>query len=151
MLVSNWVYKGKEVKSMEDLNLSSMKPEGFIYLITLEDGYEYIGKKNFFSKRKKHFGKKKLAQVTDKRKKTYEYVVKESNWLSYTSSNKEINRLISEGVKFKKEILQIAYSKASLTYLETKYLFINEVLESKNYLNDNILGKFYRKTLLNNK
>lgn len=143
----NWTYKGKVISSLEDFNLDS-KPEGFIYSIELEDGSKYIGKKNFFSKRKKHFGKKKLAEVTDKRKKTYEYIIKESDWLKYISSNKEIKKLISEGVSYKKEILQIAYSKGDLTYLETRYLFVNDVLKNKNYLNDNILGKFYRKNLL---
>ena len=40
-------------------------------------------------------------------------------------------------------ILQVAYNKKELTYLECKYQFILEVLEDKKYLNDNILGKFY--------
>jgi len=32
-----------------------------------------------------------------------------------------------------------------LTYIETKLLFLKEVLENDNYLNSNILGSFYRK------
>ena len=43
----------------------------------------------------------------------------------------------------KRKILQIAYNKKELTYLECKYQFVLEVLEDKLYLNDNILGKFY--------
>ena len=42
-----------------------------------------------------------------------------------------------------RKILQIAYNKKELTYLECKYQFVLEVLEDKQYLNDNILGKFY--------
>ena len=52
-----------------------MIPEGavgFVYIMNYlaDDGqmYSYIGKKNFFSKRKKKFGKKKLAAMTDSRK-----------------------------------------------------------------------------------
>ena len=45
----------------------------------------------------------------------------------------------------KREILEIAYHKKELTYLECKYQFVLGVLESKSYLNDNILGKFFDK------
>jgi len=50
---------------------------GFIYKMRFtRDGkeYLYIGKKNFYSNRKKNFGKKALAKVTDKRKKKYEVI-----------------------------------------------------------------------------
>ena len=47
---------------------------------------------------------------------------------------------------FTKKILQYVSNKKQLTYFECKHLFINEVLDSRNnYINDNILGKFYRK------
>ena len=47
---------------------------------------------------------------------------------------------------FERKILVICKTKKELTYFECKYLFINEVLETRdNYINDNILGKFYRK------
>ena len=44
----------------------------------------------------------------------------------------------------KKQILELAFNKKHLTYLETKYLFSHEVLENpEEYYNDNILGKFF--------
>ena len=43
------------------------------------------------------------------------------------------------------EILEIDYHKKELTYLECKYQFTLGVLESRSYLNDNILGKFFDK------
>ena len=47
---------------------------------------------------------------------------------------------------FQRRILHYVQNKKQLTYFECKYLFINEVLENRsNYINDNILGKFYRK------
>ena len=46
---------------------------------------------------------------------------------------------------FKREIIQPAFSKKELTYLENKYLFSLEVLESDEYLNDNIEGRYFKK------
>ena len=43
-----------------------------------------------------------------------------------------------------KQILEVAFNKKHLTYLETKWLFQLEVLEQpEKYYNDNILGKFF--------
>ena len=102
----SWLYKGQVFK--ED-----MIPEGavgFIYeMEAIIDGkpVRYVGKKNFFSKRKKKFGKKALAAMTDKRAKKYTVVIKPD-------------------------------------YQETKYQFVREVLEKEEYLNANILGRFYK-------
>jgi hypothetical protein len=61
-----------------------------------------------------------------------------------------LKRQITEGEvtkeDLKKQILEIAFNKKHLTYLETKYLFQLEVLEKPDeYYNDNILGKFFTK------
>jgi len=74
-------------------------------------------------------------------------VVKESDWKTYYGSHAEIKGLIKEGKQeeFTREILQFVPTKKLLTYFECKYLFINEVLEHKEYINDNIIAKFYRK------
>jgi hypothetical protein len=42
----------------------------------------------------------------------------------------------------------ICKTKKQLTYWETKSLFHYNVLEDERYMNDNILGKFYRKDLI---
>jgi len=45
-----------------------------------------------------------------------------------------------------KYIILFSPSKKLLTYYETKYLFIHEVLEKPDeYFNDNIQGRFYTK------
>lgn len=140
----NWTYKGKEVKSIHDM------PEGvygFVYELRFSNGKRYIGRKNVYSIRKRNFGKKELSKITDKRLKTYEMVKKESNWKSYTSSNKEINSLLKGGeieLEYKR-ILNYSFSEKHTTYLETQALFCYGVLECDDYYNDNILGKFYRK------
>ena len=70
---------------------------------------------------------------------------------AYFGSHEKIKELLKEGKQdnFKREILEFAYNKKHLTYLETKYLFCNNVLENTEYINDNILGKFFRKDLVN--
>ena len=51
---------------------------------------------------------------------------------------------------FERRILCYVPNKKLLTYFECKYLFINEVLEQDDvYINDNVLGKFYRKDFIN--
>ena len=46
---------------------------------------------------------------------------------------------------FERIILQLAYSKKELTYLENKALFSLGVLESEDYLNDNIEGRYFKR------
>jgi len=75
-------------------------------------------------------------------------VITESDWVSYFGSHLKIKELLkSDGpLAFSKKIIQYVPNKKQLTYFECKHLFINEVLDSRNnYINDNILGKFYRK------
>ena len=75
----------------------------------------------------------------------YKQVQKESDWKTYYGSHHFIKEMLKTGSEneFAREILEIAYNKKELTYLECKYQFVLEVLEKNKYLNDNILGKFY--------
>ena len=138
----SWVYKSKEFDEF-------CIPEGsvgFIYLMTaIIDGKSvaYIGKKNFFSNVKKKLGKKALALVTDKRLKKYTREQK-PNFMNYYSSNQQLKEAHKAGVMIKREILMICYSATELTYQEVKHQFKYEVLEREEYLNANILGRFYK-------
>lgn len=136
---------GKTVPFKE--NMIPENAVGFVYVMNYigDDGqmYSYIGKKNFFSRRKKKFGKKKLAAMTDKRAKKYEIVVK-PDYKNYFSSNAELKQAYKDGRLIYRTILKICFSKAELTYQETKYQFKHEVLERDEYLNGNILGRFYK-------
>jgi hypothetical protein len=136
-----WTYNGKEFK-LEDIPFGAV---GFIYRMDLIlDGksYAYIGKKNFFSVTKKRLPKK--DRPSDKRLKDYT-IVHKPNYENYYSSNLIIKEAAKEGVLVKRTMLEICYSKTELTYKETKHLFLNEVLEREDFLNSNILGKFYKK------
>ena len=49
---------------------------------------------------------------------------------------------------FIREILELAFEKKHLTYLENKYLFTLEVLENERYFNDNIEGRYFKKDFI---
>lgn len=138
----SWIYSGKE---FHESNI----PEGavgFIYIMTaIIDGKSvmYIGKKNFFAKIKRKMGKKALAMSTDKRLKKYSHVIK-PDFINYYSSNKVLKDAHKAGVTIKREILRICYTQTELTYQETKHQFQYEVLEKQEFLNGNILGRFYK-------
>lgn len=138
----SWLYKG------EVFNDSKI-PEGavgFIYeMEAIIDGksVRYVGKKNFYSTTKKKFGVKALANMEDKRAKKYTIQVK-PNYQNYYSSNKVLQDAHKNGVPIKRFMVRICFSKTELTYHETKYQFTREVLEKEEYLNANILGRFYK-------
>lgn len=138
----SWIYKATEFTD-------AMIPEGavgFVYeMEAIIDGksVRYVGKKNFFSVRKKRFGKKALAEMTDKRTKKYTMITKPS-YQNYYSSNKVLQDAHKAGIPIKRYMVKICFSKTELTYEETKYQFKREVLEKEEYLNGNILGKFYK-------
>jgi len=138
----SWIYQGKEFDEF-------CIPEGgvgFIYMMTaIIDGRSvaYIGKKNFFANIKKKMGKKALAMSTDKRLKKYTRELK-PDFIRYYSSNKILKDAHKAEVQIRREILRICYSATELTYQEVKYQFKYEVLEREEFLNGNILGKFYK-------
>lgn len=137
----SWIYKHIEFTE-------EMIPEGavgFVYLMTaVIDGklMSYIGKKNFYADVKTKLSKKETS--TDKRKKTYKRVRKVT-YKNYYSSNEVLKKAHGEGTHINRTILFIAYSKTELTYMETKYLFQFDVLYSPEFLNANILGRFFKK------
>jgi hypothetical protein len=137
-----WLYKNKEINEISDLPNNAF---GFVYQTThLPTNKKYIGKKSLMYNLKKKLGKKeKLLWEGKGRPPVYKRVLKESDWKNYYGSHSFIKEANEEDLK--REILEIAYHKKELTYLECKYQFTLGVLESRSYLNDNILGKFFDK------
>lgn len=134
---------------MEDLSSFPDGTFGFIYKVThIPSQKSYIGKKVLYHQRKTKLTKKDLALYEGQpgRKPKYKVITKESDWKSYYGSNKPLLELIkSEPIEnFERCIIALASSKKMLTYLETKYLFVYQVLEKpEEFFNDNILGKFF--------
>ncbi len=167
----DWFYKGKLVTELPS------NTYGFIYRLRFENDLQYIGKKEITSYTTRPI-KKDLSQrpghieffnklvmrdpdtgniVVSKEDKvrlrklgvkairqTYEKTCTESDWKTYLGSSEE-----TEGhTLIYKEILEFAPTAKSLTYLEEKYLFSNEVLENELYLNKSIRGVYYKGDLL---
>jgi len=117
---------------------------GFIYEMTvIINGvlYKYIGKKNFYSDIKTKLKKNEVS--LDKRIKKYKRVRK-FTYENYYSSNSELKEAHKKKINIKREILLICFSATELTYQEVKHQFKYEVLEKKEFLNGNILGRFYK-------
>ena len=133
-----WLYQGKVIESIEQM------PEGvfgFVYLIIHgPTGKKYIGKKQLMSART-------LPPLKGERKKRK--VIKESNWISYHGSQAEIKELVKTSTPedFTRRILRYCFTKKELTYREIEEQVLHKVLEDDDFLNSNILGKFYRKDL----
>jgi hypothetical protein len=130
-----WHYKGKQITDRTQLPDDVI---GFVYRITnLLNDKHYIGKKILVNKRTRN-------PLKGYKRKRIDYI--ESNWLKYTGSNEETKKWKIEDCY--REILYICYNRTMMTYYETKIQFIENVLESDKYINDNVLGKFYKKTIL---
>lgn len=143
-----WYYLDSPVLSTTQMPESTI---GFVYKITRYENSNtvsfYIGRKNIYSNRKKNLTKKELS--TDKRKKTYKVVTKESDWQNYWSSCDQLKvdvQVFGEH-SFKREILDYACTPKMLTYLEEKWLYVTNALEIPSY-NDNIRGTMFRKDII---
>jgi len=128
-----WLYNDKVFES-EDIK----DYYGFCYLLTdLENGKQYIGRKYFYSIRKKKGIRKKVRS--------------ESDWKSYYSSSKKVKQMVLESGhnRFKREILSLYLKKGQVNYNETKLLFQHNVLEARDdngeklYYNDNIMNRYF--------
>ena len=144
-----WTYQGRPITEISDMPEGTI---GFIYkIINHQTGEYYIGKKSLYAKRTLP----PLKGYKRKRK-----VVKESKWLEYRSSNSAVQLWfhetevakeqdnqdkINDGLELK--ILRCCSTPKSLTYYEVEALFQHGVLSDELSLNDNILGKFFRKDL----
>ena len=124
-----WLFNNKPFNT-EDIG----KFVGFVYVIlSRSNGRHYIGRKYFFSFRKKK-GATRRAKA-------------ESNWKVYYGSNQVLLDEIKENGKenYKRIILSLHTTKGDVNYEEVKQQFLQNVLEDDKYYNDNINGKWYRK------
>lgn len=153
-MITNWKYNHTDIMSISDMQAFEPKVWGFVYHLSMCDKmtgelkYEYIGKKNIYTKRKRKFGKKETAALKDKRSKRYEYVIKESDWKSYVSSNKFIKKNNSK-FNIDRTILMFCTNDMDLSFQEAKHIMCSGALESESYLNDGIsIRRYGRKVIL---
>lgn len=134
----SWLYEGNIVTE-EHVPIGSV---GFVYkIIHTPTGRYYIGKKSLTATRR-------LPPLKGKKRKRI--VTKSSDWEKYYSSNDWIKEQVKEGKadEFSREIIQYCFSKKSLTYYEIYWQFHYNVLADDNAINENLMGKFYRRDLL---
>jgi|TARA_R110002020_G_scaffold112867_1_gene259740 hypothetical protein len=143
-----WSYKGEEITEYSQFPKNTF---GFVYkIIHIPSGKTYIGKKVLFHNRKVKVTKKDLVMYegVKGRKPTHKRVTKESDWKTYYGSNKHLKEVMGKEPieNFERNIIKLASNKKLLTYYETQYQFVYQVLEHpEKFYNDNILGKFFTK------
>jgi hypothetical protein len=125
-----WKYKNKTINS------PPKDAYGFVYKI--EDkttGEFYYGSKTFWSRRNEKISKKRANELYSGkgRRKQKELKIRESDWLTYNSSSKELQRLILEKgeFSFSFNILSMHNTKQELLLAEA-FLIIKEFLKFNN-------------------
>jgi hypothetical protein len=136
-----WLYNGKVFES-DDIQ----DHFGFVYHIhCIPTGRSYIGRKYFWS-----FRKKKGASRRSK---------SESDWKKYYGSCPELKEDVKKfgKDKFKRTIISLHDTVGKTNYEETRQLFLNNVLTESldngepRYYNSNVLGRYYRKDYFHGK
>ena len=152
-MIFDWKYKNKIISEINDMKKYEPNVWGFVYMMTLRDKksneikYQYIGKKNIYSKRKRNFGKKEVLQMKDKRSKKYEYIISESNWKSYISSNNFIKTNYNS-FNISREIILFSTNDMDLKYKEAKEIICQNALEDNNFLNEGVsIRKFKQRVI----
>lgn len=110
-----WLYNGEPFNEVGD-------NYGFVYIITnIQTGRKYIGKKFFWTTKRKQVNKKRKS-----------YKV-ESDWKDYWSSSEELKQDVQAlGTEnFTREIIHLCPNKGTTNYLEAKEQFTRGVLEDK--------------------
>ena len=101
---------------------------GFVYIIfNMITGKKYLGKKWFWSSRKKKVkGKKRAVRLK-----------LESDWESYYGSSADLIKDIEKHGKenFHRKIIHLCKTKGDTSYFEAKYQFEHGVLESDDWYN----------------
>lgn len=135
----DWLYNNKTFTS-EDIG----DHVGFVYMVTdISNNMKYIGKKNFWSRRR-------LPPLKGKKRKRIK--ITESDWKTYHGSSEMVKGILAEHgeERFHREILHLCMSKGELNYIEMKEQIVRDVLlKPDEYYNSFVGGKIHRNHLKN--
>jgi hypothetical protein len=125
-----WQYEGKSFTETPTDYI------GFVYHITFATGQKYIGRKIFWSARKKLVkGKVKRSKV-------------ESDWKKYYGSSDYIKTLLTSGRDgATREIVRLCKTKSECNYYEAKLIFETDALLKTEYINRWITCRINSKNL----
>ncbi len=145
----HWTYNNTEITDIKQF------PEGAIGIIyridNLSNGKYYFGRKTCISNKKKKLTIAEKKIVGNERK-TFKYEITEtSGWKSYRGSNKPLLADLNNGDLFKKTILQFCFSKAELTFYETRAIACSECMLTEDCYNDWFSAKVYKSHLIGKK
>ena len=124
MMDHNWTYNEQDFDSTMVGNYF-----GYVYRITnLINGYDYIGRKYFKTKRK-------LKPLIGRKNKRHR--IKETDWQDYWGSSKRLLEDIDKYGKenFKREIICLCETRGQTNYMEAKIQFDEDVLMKENNYN----------------
>ena len=124
-----WLYQG-EIFDPDEKELASW--HGFVYIIICPDNTKYIGRKTFWFMRKARGAKRRSKIMSD--------------WKTYYGSHEGIKQEVQEnGIEgFQRIILSLHNTKGEMNYTEIKEQFQRSVLESDEYRNYSINGKYFK-------
>jgi hypothetical protein len=127
-----WLYNDKEIGDDDIEGYTS-----FVYRITnLENGKQYIGKKNLTKVR----SKKVKGKTRRKRIKS------ESDWREYFGSSLtllgDVEKLGRD--RFKREIIILCKSRGTANYWEAYHIMSNHAIISENYYNESLQVRVHR-------
>lgn len=128
-----WIFNGKAINNYEDM------PEGvigFVYRIENKTtGKYYIGRKTVAGIKKKRLTKKEKL-IPENSRKTFKREFSESKgWQNYFGSNITLKNEVQNGHEVTREILIFCFTKAQITFEETKYILCGGALEDENSYN----------------
>lgn len=142
----HWTYEGKVIDCIEKF------PEGAIGVIyridNLTKGKYYFGRKTCISNKKK---KLTIAEkkIQGNERKTFKYEICESSgWKSYRGSNKPLLADLNAGDFFTKTIIQFCFSKAEMTFYETRAIACSDCMLTEDCYNDWFSSKVYKSHLI---
>ena len=124
IMMNEWMHNGKSFTS--DMVSDYY---GFVYRITnLINGYDYVGRKYFKTKRK-------LKPLIGRKNKRHR--IKETDWQDYWGSSRRLLEDIEKHGKhnFKREIICLCDTRGQTNYMEAKIQFDEDVLIKENNYN----------------
>ena len=162
-----WTYKQKQINSLEDIPEEFKNYSGVIYLLEVKGGTRkyYLGQKKFYRDSKRLIGERELESLPNKRgvrkyksksgsKKGqwiyYEPIRADNGFMKYLGSSEVLKEDIKNGATVTRHILMFVEKPTMMNYWEQKLQFCKGVLESEDYYNDNIGGRFYKNWVIKN-